>query len=248
MLEMNFLVTENAQRQINIDYLKRTLTRQIAAFGGSFSTGERNGRCYFLAKIDRPHAKYFAPTLEDKLSDVIAIKYKYDYFKKNVRVGGLSDVEYELLLSAMISADITEDKKYARLKFTSSPYAIDGSFNFTMKPLMEKWAEIVGYIPAYFTRPQLKEFISYIIAEKKGGRAYVVEDNVYDSHYNVLRRASLVEDNACRLIKEIILSDSSEVELSTPLPGDDEFYLKQFFGDKIFFSKQYHLTIKDRKP
>lgn len=242
MLEMEFLVTENAQRRVNIDYLKATLSRQIAAFGGSYQVGEQNGRCYFLAKIDKPHAKYFAPTLEDKLSDVIAIKYKYDYFKKNIRVGGLNDVEYELLLSAMISADIAEDKKYARLKFTSSPYAIDGSFNFTMKPLLEKWEEIVGYIPTYFTRPQLKEFISYIIAEKKGNRVFVVGDSVYDSHYNLLCRANLTEDSDCHLLKEIILSDSSEVELSSPLPSDDEFYLKQFFGDKIFFNNQYHTT------
>ncbi len=243
MLEMEFLVTESASRRGNIEYLKKTLSRQISAFGGSYSIDEQGDRCYFLAKIDNVHAKYFTPTLEDKLADIIAIKYKYDYFKKHIRVGGLKPVEYELLLSAMISADIEEDKRYARGKLTSSPYAIDGSFNFQMKPLLEKWQEIVGYIPSYFASYQLKEFISYIIDEKKGSRVFVVGDNVYDSHYNRLIRANLTEDSDCHLIKEIILSNSGEVELSSPLPEQDEFYLKQFFGNKIFFNEQYHKQV-----
>lgn len=246
MLEMDFLVTENASRRMIIEYLRKTLSRQIAAFGGSYTTGEQSERCYFLAKVDKQHSKYFAPTLEDKLADVIAVKYKYDFFKKHIRVGGLKDVEYELLLAAMISADIAEDKKYARSKLTSGPYAIDGSFNFTMKPLLEKWREIVGYIPSYFSGPQLKEFISYIIAEKRGGRVYVIGESVYDGRYNVLNRAKLIDDGECRIVKEIILSDCSEVELSTPLAELDDYYLKQFFGEKIYFNEQYHLNLQKR--
>ena len=239
MSEMKFSVSDSAYHRSSTDYINKCLKRYIFSSGGTVRTCESGGRSYFVAYMTGERARSFRPLLEDKLADVIAVNYKYDFFKRHIRVGGLKPVEYELLLSALIAADLEEDKRYAKTKLSGPVYAVDGSFNFTMKPLVDMWRDVVGYIPAYFAPDQLKEFVSYVVSEKKGGRVYVVGGKVYDVDYNLLDRAYLTGGDDCRLIKEIILSSSGEVELSAPIPETDEYYLKQFFGDKIFFGKGY---------
>ena len=239
MSEMKFSVTDSAYKRSGIDYINKTLKKYVTSSGGRCETGELGGRCYFVANLSGERAKAFSDILEDKIADVVAVNYKYDYFKKYIRVAGLNSVEYELLLSALIAADLDDDKKYARTKLVGTTYAVDGSFNFTMKPLVDKWRDVAGYIPPYFSAERLKEFVTYIVSEKTGGRVYVVGGRVYDGNYNVLDRAFLTGGGDCRVIKELILSSSKEVELTAPIPETDEYYLKEFFGDGIFFGKGY---------
>lgn len=239
MLEMDYLVTDGALRKASVEYLYRSLKKTVSSCGGSAEKGENDGRCYFFARVQKEKATIFSSMLADKMADVIAVNFKYDFFKRHIRVGGLKPLEYELLLSALISADIDEDKRYVKSKLCGPPYALDGLFNFRMKPLGEKWREIVGYIPAYFAAEQLKQFVSYIVSEKKRGRVYVMGSRVYDVNYNLLNKAFLTGEGECRIIREVILSGFCEVELSSPIPERDEYYLKEFFGEKIFFGKGY---------
>ena len=44
--------------------------------------------------------------------EVIAIKYKYDYFSRTVKVSGLDQTQKEILLASLIAADLDSDKKY----------------------------------------------------------------------------------------------------------------------------------------
>ena len=44
---------------------------------------------------------------------MIAVKYKYDFFKKNVYVNGLSQIDKEILVAGLIAADLDDDKKYS---------------------------------------------------------------------------------------------------------------------------------------
>lgn len=235
---MNLLASEAATRRGNIEYLYKTLYKSLGVAGGKAEIYSDGERCVFSITVPDSSERFFRPSLEDKIADLIAINYKYEYFKRYVRSGGLKPVEYELLLSALIAADLEEDKRYA-LSRLLPPYAIDGSFIFTMKPLKKKWAEIVGYIPEYFAGSQLKDFIGYIVDERKGKKVYVSDGGVFDSHYNRLSRAHLIGDGECSLTKEIILSLSSEVVLDCKIGKEDERYLKEFFGDKIFFGKGY---------
>ena len=195
-------------------------------------------RCFYTATVTDANAELFRRSLEDKIADVIAVNYKYEYFKRFIRPSGLTAVEYDLLLSALIAADIEEDKRYV-LSRLSAPYAIDGSFLFLMKPLKKKWKEVVGYVPSYFNERELKDFIAYIVGEKRGRRVYVAHGGVFDGHYNKLFRSSLAGGGDIRTVKEVLLSSSGEVELDCKLKEVEEYYLKEFFGDKIFFRKGY---------
>lgn len=224
----------------NIIYINNQLSDTVSRLGGGLKT-VNDERAHLFIDCGGASFSYLFPMLVDRIGDVIAVNYKYNYFKKNIRTVGLNQLEYELMLCALISADIEEDKRYIRSKLRgNSSYCIDGDFNFKMKALKDKWQEIVGYIPPTFTRSELKEFVSYLIGEKPKNRVYVDRRNVYDRHFNRLNRTFLVENgNDANIVKEVVLSASGQVELCEKLDELDEFYLKEFFGDKIFFGSGY---------
>ena len=93
-------------------------------------------------------------------------------------------------------------------------------------------------MPSCFTSSQLRDFISYLL-ENKRKRVYIENEKVYDEHYRRLKRAELLDKEEARLVREIILSNCREVEISGTIPKLDEDYLKEFYKDKIFFSTKY---------
>ena len=237
-MEMELVASDAAYRRDNIEYIYKTLKKAFKSAGGRSRTEERDGRYEFIATLPAEAERFLRPTLEDKIADVVAVNYKYEFFRRTVKASGLKSAEYEILLSALIAADIEDDKRYV-ISRLAEPYAIDGSFTFLMKPLKKKWTEVVGFIPAYFCSDQLRDFVSYIVGEKKGKRVYVAGGGVFDDRYNKLDRAFLAGGGETKLIKEILLSSSGEVEVDRKISETDEYYLKEFFGDKIFFGKGY---------
>ncbi len=240
MNEMNFLISDSASRKQNINYIVNTALDTLRKLKCVSSIDHVNDRAVLSLTFPGEYAKIMEQVVTDKVADVIAVNYKYEYFIRYIRTGGLDQIDYEMLIAALISADLEEDKRYiANGNFSLNDFSIDGYFNFRLKPLKEKWSEIVTYIPTYFTREKLNEFISYIVCEKNGRRAVVYGDKVYDSHYNRMLKSSLVRRiDEGSVAREVILSGFSEVELGTRLTETDEKYLISFYGDKIFFKKE----------
>jgi hypothetical protein len=183
------------------------------------------------------YADVVVAEIKDKVAEIIAIKYKYDFFKSVLRVGGLKSVEKEILFASLIAADLDDDKKYAfdRIK-NLQEIAVDGLFNFRLKLLKRKWQEVAECIPQCFLNTQLKEFITYLTENKKK-RVYVDGETVYDSHYRRLKRTSLLGGENAKIVREVLLSNCGEVELNGQIPSEDEFYLKEYYCDKIFFTR-----------
>ena len=107
------------------------------------------------AKLTVNCPEYYADIIKaevaDKVSEIVAVKYKYEFFQKTLLIGGLNEQEKEILLVSLIAADFDEDKKYCFDKFKSyTDIAIDGVYNFRMQPLKKKWLDIVGYMPTCF--------------------------------------------------------------------------------------------------
>lgn len=174
----------------------------------------------------------------DKIADVICIAYKYSLFEDKINLRGLNKLHKEFLLSSLISADIEDDKRYikAKLSFDNNCCAIDGFYTFKIKPLIKKWNEITEYIPAYFTERELKEFITYLVSEKKGKKVYIENDKVYDKKYNLLKRSDLIPNaNGFKILKEILLSGAGEIFLKGNLPVKEAEYLKEYFNGKILY-------------
>ena len=153
----------------------------------------------------------------DKIAEIITVKYKYNYFKSNLKVCGL----------------------YVFDRLTGfNEIAIDGIYNFRLRPLKKKWEDIIGYMPQCFLTSQLYDFITYLLESKKK-RVYIDNGKVFDCHYKRLKRCSLINYDKVNLIREVILSNCGEIEISGKLPEEDERYIKQFYGDKIIFSTGY---------
>lgn len=235
-------ITESAKKSNNIIYIYEMLSLITKQLGCIEELRGGKNRYELIIDVPSSYKELLVSELEDKIADVISVNYKYTFFKRNVNSSGLSALEKELLLTALIAADIDEDKKYVIKKLKSfSEYALDGIFNFRMKALKEKWGDIVGYIPPGFQSVELKDFIIYLIKDKMGKRVYFDEGSVYDKRFNILKRSELLtgDSGEISIVKEILLSGAGEVELGTKLPENDEFYLKQLYGDRVRFSEGY---------
>ncbi|MBQ9756644.1 MAG: hypothetical protein IJV99_03495 [Clostridia bacterium] len=233
------IVTEKRENESNLFYVQSALGEVFTHAGCSIKNYSDDKRSALTVNCPKDYADIVTFEMGDKIAEVIAIKYKNDFFKKTVKVSGLPKVEREILTASLIAADLDDDKKYAfeRLKGQTS-VAIDGVYNFRLGLLKKKWAEITEYVPTSFLKSQLKEFIGYLI-ENKRKRIYVDSGRVYDSHYRRLKRSSLLDGNEAKITREILLSNCGEIRLTGRLPEQDEYYLKEFYNDKIIFSSGY---------
>lgn len=232
-------VTEKDYNKNNILYVQSSIRELLSQIGGRADVKQLGSRVVLSVDCDETFKDMVKLEIADKTAEIVAINYKYDFFKKNVKLAGLSPVEYEILIASLIAADLDEDKKYSYEKMKIAPeIAVDGIYNFRMQPLKRKWEDIVSYIPTSFVNSQLKDFISYLLENKKK-RVYIDCGNVYDCHYRLLKRSSLLGggDNV-KLVREVLLSNCGEVELLGDIPKDDEYYLKEFYSDKIIFSSE----------
>lgn len=236
-------ISEDRIRGDYIDYLKNSLADVMKEMRARELLKDDALRRELIITVPDEFKNLLISETEDKIADVIAIGYKYAYFKRNIVITALTEDDKELLYAALIAADADEDRKYVKRKLKYfNEFSIDGIFNFRMKPLKEKWSDIVSYVPKTFTKSQVKDFIAYLIKDKRGRRVCFDGAAVYDKYFNVLRRSMLLGEEGKRLkiAKEIILSGAGEVELLKPLPEQDEPFIKEFYGDRVIFSSEYY--------
>ena len=235
------ILTEKKENSANVRYILATLREIFNQTDSVFSADENSCRIRLVLSVSDFYKDAVLTEVFDKIADVIAINYKYVFFKKHIIVNGLSAVEKELLFASLIAADIDEDKKYIveRLK-NFKEIAIDGIYDFKLRLLKQKWREIVSYIPSFFTAEQLKDFITYLL-EGRNKKVYVDTGRVYDLRFRLLKRGDLMNGNFTggRIVREIILSGGGIIELSGKLPEIDEFYLKEYYGGKVTITESY---------
>ena len=131
---MSFIrVTDNADSGTIMFYLYNQISPLVARLNGKAEISCQDKRCELKVCIDKNFVGFIRSEIEDRIADVVAVSYKYQYFKQKVKVGGLDNFKTELLLSALICADLEEDKRYVSAKMSRfDEYSIDGTFNFRM--------------------------------------------------------------------------------------------------------------------
>ena len=232
----DLIITERAYNENNIQYIQTTLSELLGNTGCVVTRSETSGRVILKVSCPEEFVKVVKAEIADRAAEIIAVRYKYELFKKVITVTGLSALETEILYASLIAADFDDDKKFAYKKFSSlNQFAIDGVYHFRLQKLKLKWLDISEYMPRVFINVQLKEFIVFMLEDKKK-RVYIDDGKVYDAHYRLLKRSDLLDGEGVKIIREVLLSGGGEVELTGCVSKDDEFYLKEFFGDKIFFS------------
>ncbi|HCH74846.1 MAG TPA: hypothetical protein DEV87_06680 [Clostridiales bacterium] len=230
-------VSDSVKNLKGAEYVANSVKELVSGAGGGAVVKDEGGRVTVkISCPDRFKEVVRAETL-DKVADVVAIYYKYDYFKTAVNLYGLTPEEKEILFTGLIAADLEDDKKYAAARLgLKEEISVDGVFNFMLIPLKRKWEDVASYLPSRFKGEQLKDFMTYLL-ERKSKRVYVDSGRVYDWHFRRLKRSDLLSGENIKIVREVLLSNCGEVELSGNLPERDEKYLKEYYGDKVFFSK-----------
>ncbi len=233
-------LTESEFNKHNLYYLQTTLSELFLNTRCSLSEREISKRAKLSVTCPEHYLEIVRAEINERVAEIIVIKYKYEFFKKSLGVVGLTSTEKEILLASLIAADLEDDKRYVleRLK-AQEEISIDGVYNFRLKPLRAKWVDIVSYMPSCFISSQLKDFVTFLLESKKK-RVYIDHGKVYDCHFRRLKRVSLLDGEEVKILREVLLSNCGEVEIDGKIPQEDEKYIKEFFGDKIFFSQGYY--------
>ncbi len=237
---ITYVVSEKDYKESNLLYAQTNLLKLSGQTGFDVNFKVLGSRSILTLTCPKYLKEVVACELKDKIAEVVAINYKYDFFKKNVKVTGLNNEEYEILMASLIAADLEDDKRYTYDKLRDlEELAIDGVFNFRLQPLKRKWIDIVSYIPSCFINSQLKDFIKFLLENKKT-KVYVEDGRVYDCHYRKLSRVNLLGGDDLQIIREVILSNAGFVNIKGEIPKKDEEYLREFYLDKIEMTDKYY--------
>ncbi len=235
-------ITDSESRLSNIVYMYGSLSEVLSGASKRFSAYNDGSRSVMEIELTGDNGRYVKKEIEDKIADVIAVGYKHAVFSEGVHPYGLTEEEREILLSSLIAADIDDDREYIKRKIVCErEYSVDGLFNFRLTALKKKWQDVVSYVPKTFDGEKLKDFLAFILEEKRGNRVFVDNQKVYDKCFRRVNRTSLtgVQYGAERLVNEIILSGAGEAELLSGVSENAEEYLRDFLGNKIIFGKTY---------
>ena len=230
-------ITDGGNIAYGLKYIKDSVGELAVKTGATVSVVSHGERRALIYDCPEYYSDILQAEIADRVAEVIVVGYKYGYFKTAVKSCGLNETEREILLTSLIAADLAEDKKYAfdRMKAINE-IAIDGVLNFRLKPLKNKWKDVAEYMPAYFAGSQLKDFVSFLLENKKK-RTYIDDQKVYDNYYRRLKRCSLMDACDGEIVREVLLSNCGEVEIRGALPETDEKYLKEFYGDRVYFTQ-----------
>ena len=240
-------ITDSAKEELSLEYISSSIGELVKDFGGDISSFNRVERVGLVISCPENYFDLFKSEIEDKIADVIAVKYKYSFLKSKMYVAGLSEYESEILYTTVISADLEDDKRYIVRKLKAfDKYVIDGIFNFRLQPLKSKWKEVASYIPFFFSSRQLCDFISYVLGEKRGKKVLIDGKSVYDLNFNRLKRSVLLSHTP-DVVKEALLSPCAYVEVVNSVSTEEEKQLKKFFGQRVSFSSGSLQKTVDKK-
>ncbi|MBR2337217.1 MAG: hypothetical protein IKA61_04640 [Clostridia bacterium] len=240
-------ITDLAGEEIGISYISSAISQLVSDFGGEVHEGSVGDRLKIVILCPEKYYDLYKSEVEDKIADVIAVKYKYDFIKSRMRTIGLTPYENEILKTAIISADVDADKRYVMRKLKAfNGFAIDGIYNFRLQPLKNKWKEVISYIPFFFTGSQLCDFVAFVLGEKRGKKVFIEGDYVYDMNFNRLKRSNLISSSP-DVVKEALLSPCSSVEVVKAVSSREEKELKRFFGKRVIFLNESLSKTVDKK-
>lgn len=235
---MEIFVSEKAKNARYIAYIYASLCGMSSACGTKSRIAFDDDRIMLCLETEKKYEPFLRRLAEEKISECIAVGYKYELFRRAVRPTGLCGEDAEILLAALVAADFADDRRYIRSALHGADvYTIDGFFSFRLAAMRRKWQNVTACVPPHFTKEKLAAFLGYLFREGSE-KIFVRGGEVYDGQYRKLRRATLIEEGVSEMngIREIILSGAGEVEcVSAPFPKEEEF-LRLYYAGKVTFA------------
>ena len=232
-MECELTVTEADGNCRYIAYIAAALAKG----GAAAQIGFESGRVRLAASGPDPVLRRLA---EEKMADIVCIGYKYAVLYPLVRPAGLGAEDREILLAAVIAADLAEDRRcvLSRLRRAAAEeYTLDGFYRFRLADLREKWRGVAACVPGVFTRGRLADFMDYLLGAGRG-KVFLKGDAVFDARCRRLRRSSLIEGGCSEMntLREIVLSGAGKVECLTSPSTRQENFLRRYYAGRVGFS------------
>ena len=229
-------VAQNAYKgrsDLYIQYLYNKLKTSIEASKAKIELFEEaNGFC-LVCRGEESSLAQMRQLANEHISDILAVGYKYEFFKAHLALPLLSKEDKFLLYSALVSADYKEDKRYASRRLgVFEDCSIDGVYNFRLAELKTRWREVLEYIPADFGKYELEGFVDYIISENDG-KAYLKKGKVYDENYREQQKSELLGEKS--LISELLLLGAGSVYCFGRVDEATEQFLRKYYKEKVVF-------------
>lgn len=226
-------VTERGENRPYISYLYGKVKNKFSFLPAYFELIDGEDRASVVVKTERKYCPYVRKYTEERIAEVIAIGYKYRYFKRTLFVPFLSEAEREILYVALVAADLSEDREFIERKVSGSgEYCIDGTFCFRLSALKERWEKIASCVPREFSSVALESFLDFLVGEGEK-KVFLKEGVVYDEAYRPVQRSPLVGKQS--EIFEILLCGAGDVYCFGDLNESARNFLKKYYTEKAFF-------------
>ena len=184
-------------------------------------------------KTEQAYCPYVRRFAEENMADVIAIGYKYAYFDKNLKLPLLTQEQKRLLCTALVSADLKEDRTYAFRKLHGAKkYSLDGVYHFRLRELTRRWKDVADYVPMDMSEVSLDGFIDFL-AEEGENKLFVKDDKVYDAEYRPLSKSALTGKESA--VAEILLANAGRVYCFGETEKTTRAFLQKYYKDKVVF-------------
>lgn len=229
-------ITETAVRK-RLGVVRDSLSQIFRVAGVKARYEEGDCAASLLLEIPEHYLEFVFAEVREKLADVIAVGYKYDFLIQNTQFWGLSPQQKELFLTAVIAADYTEDRRFAQRAITlNEEISVDGFYHFKLQKLTEKWKEICACLPAYFGEEIYRSFMQYLIDDFSDSPVYLVGEIVYDKRYGKRNLSLLLsEKNQPNPAQEILLCCGKNVHVVGDAESSAIPFVKDFYGKNVRF-------------
>lgn len=223
----------NGRKDLHIPYLYKKVKEKFDFATSDCLLERRDGDSRFVFEGEEgicPHLRKYAC---EHISDILSIGYKYDFFNKRLFLPLLDEKERNLLVTALVSADYPEDRRYVLRRLEGlTNCSLDGIFAFRLSELKTRWQEIIDYVPSDFGQYSLEGFLDYVVGDSEG-KAYVKEGKVYDENYRLLDKSELLGERS--IIAELLLAGVNFVYCFGETDETTKSFLKKYYKEKVVF-------------
>ena len=227
------LVTQSGASSPYISYLYGKITDKFSFLSTECRFQDDGERTTAVFASERKYCPYIRRYTEENIADVISIGYKYRFFAGALTLPLLTARERDILLTALVAADLPEDREYVKRQLKGSmEYCIDGLYNFRLSALKSRWQGIAGYVTADFNAVSLENFIDFLIGESRG-KAFLKEGKLYDEEYRTMNKSELIGKSDP--VREILLSGADNIYCFGEPDERTRAFLKKYYRGKCVF-------------
>lgn len=163
-----FCVRSNSQNKHLVEFLSNKLFRDIKKFGGISSFVLVGDTCSLAVGCRKEISTKLTERIKLALCDVICLKMKYDFLKKNIDFGICEERIKEAFLKVFTYFDEEIERAIVmKSLFLPKTLVLESFLKFRLSCLVEKWKEMSNLTNAntslFLKRDNLMDFLKFLI-------------------------------------------------------------------------------------